>query len=65
MPGRFLPLILRNLYRSKTRLIATTGCCTIAAAILAFFLAAEHSFSGLLASTANSSNLVLTQKDRY
>ena len=65
MLSRLSPLILRNLYRSRTRLIATTGCCMIAGAILAFFVAADHSFTGFLKSTTDSSNLVMTQKDRY
>ena len=65
MPTKLLPLMLKNLYRSKTRLLTTTGCCTIAAAILSFFLAAQHSFSRMMCSAADRSNLVLTQKDRY
>jgi hypothetical protein len=60
-----LPLVLKGLLRSKTRLAATTGCCLIAAAIVAFFLTAEHSLNAMLRSAGDSANLVMTQKDRY
>ena len=65
MPGKLLPLIFKSLLRSKTRLIATTGCCVIAAVIVGFFLSAEHSLSGMLESAGESTNLVMMQKDRY
>lgn len=65
MPGRLTPLILKSLLRSKTRLVATAGCCLIAAAIVSFFLAAEHSLDSMLTAVRGSTNLVMTQKDRY
>jgi hypothetical protein len=65
MSGKFLPLVLKSLLRSRTRLVATTGCCLIAAAIVAFFLAAEHSLDSMVLAARKSANLVMTQKDRY
>lgn len=65
MPVNVLPLVLKNLLRSKTRLVATVGCCLIAAAIVEFFVAAEHSLSGMMQAAGGNSVLVMTQKDRY
>ena len=61
MLTKFLPLVFKSLTRSKTRLVATTGCCLIAAAIVGFFLAAQHSLDSMLtaASESDSSNLRL------
>ncbi len=65
MQTSLLPIILRNTVRSKTRLVATVGCCLIAASIVGFFGAASSSLSGMLTSAGQSANLVMTQKDRY
>ena len=45
MMFRDLPLVLKNLLRSKTRLIATVGGCAVAAFVVCFFLSSEHSLS--------------------
>ncbi len=65
MQASVLPLILRNMVRSKTRLIATVGCCLIAAAIVGFFGSAESSLDSMLSTAGDSANLVMVQKDRY
>ena len=65
MPSKNLALVLRNLARSRTRLIATVGGCAVAASVVCFFLAAENSLSRVLSAASESSNLVVRQKDRY
>ncbi len=65
MSPRFLKLMLRNLVRSRTRLIATTLGCTIAAFIIVFFLASQNSIARMLTAAKENSNLVVTQKDRW
>ena len=65
MPNHMLPLILRNLRRSKIRLIATLGGCTVAAVIVCFFLAADTSMKNMLSRAEAGNNLVVTQQDRY
>jgi hypothetical protein len=58
-------LVARNLLRSKTRLVATTGGCAVAAFVVCFFLSAEHSLSRVLETAAGSANLIVRAKDRY
>ena len=65
MPGKLSGLVLKNLFRSRTRLAATTGCCVIAGVIISFFLTAEHSLNSMVRSAGSGVNLVTTQKDRY
>jgi len=65
MPTRLLPLLLRNLVRSRTRLLATAGGCAVAAFVSAFFLTAQVSLSRLLAHEDGRTTLVVTQKDRF
>ena len=66
MPDKFLRLVLRSLFRSRTRLLATVGGCTIAAIIVCFFLAAGSSIERLTAQAEDDGSvLVVTQKDRY
>ncbi len=65
MTFRLLPLVLKNLARSKTRLVATVGGCAVAAFVVAFFLAAQYSLASLLRQEEGRVNLVVTQKDRY
>ena len=57
--------ILRNLFRSKTRLIVTTFGCTVAAFVTCFFVAAERSLDNLTSSAAQDANVIVKQKDRY
>lgn len=65
MSPRFVKLVFRNLIRSRTRLIATTVGCALAAFIICFFLASQNSLARILDATKTGSNLVVTQKDRY
>jgi hypothetical protein len=62
---RDLPLVLKNLLRSKTRLIATVGGCAVAAFVVCFFLSSEHSLSRVVVSASNNANLIVRGKDRY
>ena len=62
---RLLPLIAKNLRRSRTRLAATLGGCLVASFIVCFFLAADHSLRTMLRQAAGTSNLIVKQKDRF
>jgi hypothetical protein len=62
---RDLPLIFKNLLRSKTRLIATVGGCAVAAFVVCFFLSSEHSLSRVVVSASDSANLIVRGKDKY
>jgi hypothetical protein len=53
------------MFRSKTRLIATTGCCVISALIVCFLLTAQNSLARVTQSAGDNQNLVMMQKDRY
>ena len=65
MSIRLLPFLMKNLLRSKTRLVATVGGCAVAAFVVAFFLTAQFSLASLLLQEEGRVNLVVTQKDRY
>jgi len=58
-------LVVKNMLRSKTRLMATAGGCAVATFVVCFFLAANHSLSSMLDKAGASNNLVVRQKDRY
>ena len=60
-----LPLVLKNLARSKTRLTATVGGCTVAAFVVCFFLSSEHSLTRVVRSASDRANLIVRGKDRY
>lgn len=62
---RMIPLVLRNLCRSRTRLVATVLGCFVAGAIVSFFLAADHSLENMLRQASGSNTLIVKQKDRY
>lgn len=62
---RLIPYLLKNLFRSRTRLAATVIGCFVAGAIASFFLAADHSLDNMLRQTAGSNTLIVKQKDRY
>ena len=62
---RLLPFMLKNLFRSKTRLISTVGGCAVAAFIVCFFMTVDHSLSTMLSLAEGSNNLIVTQKDHY
>lgn len=62
---RLIPYVLRNLFRSRTRLVATVLGCFVAGAIVSFFLAADHSLDSMLKQAAGSNTLMVKQKDRY
>ncbi|MFC1498918.1 hypothetical protein ACFLS1_10695 [Verrucomicrobiota bacterium] len=53
------------MFRSKTRLVASTLGCAIAGFIICFFLSAEHSLDRIVKSAGDDSNLVMRQKDRF
>ncbi|MFC1479346.1 hypothetical protein ACFL6F_02010 [Planctomycetota bacterium] len=65
MSSKFIPLLIKNLMRSRTRLIVTVGACAFAAFIVCFFLAADYSLTSMLHIAGDSDNLIVTQKDRY
>ncbi len=65
MPIAYFGLIIKNVLRSRTRMLVTTAGCAIAAFIICFFIASSRSFDNMLASAAQGSNLVVAQKDRY
>ncbi len=62
---RDLPLVIKNMLRSKTRLVATVGGCAVAAFVVCFFLSSEHSLSRVVASASDSANLIVRAKDKY
>jgi len=57
--------VVKNLFRSRTRLAATVVGCFVAGAIASFFLAADHSLDNMLSQVAGSNTLIVKQKDRY
>ncbi len=65
MAMKLIPFVIKNLLRSKTRLLATAGGCAVAAFIICFFLATGGSLNSMLARAGTSQNLIITQKDRY
>ena len=65
MLTRLVPLVMRNLTRSKTRFIATVGGCAVAAFVVCFFVAAEGSLSRVVSAASDDANLLVRQKDRY
>ena len=62
---KLINLILKNMLRSKTRLLATAGGCTIAAFVVCFFLTVDNSLTSMLDQAGTSNNLVVRQKDRH
>ncbi|MCP4377948.1 MAG: hypothetical protein GY794_17440 [bacterium] len=65
MITKLLPLIIKNMFRSKTRLVATIGGCLISALIICFLLTAQNSLARVTQSAGDNQNLVMMQKDRY
>ena len=65
MSGKIAPLVYKNLFRSKTRLLATVGGCAIGAFIVCFFLAADSSLERMKRQTQSAANLIMTQQDRF
>ena len=62
---KMIPLVLKNMLRSRTRLIATVGGCAIAAFIVCFFLASQQSLNSILSSAASMSNVVVSERDKF
>lgn len=62
---KLINLILKNMLRSKTRLLATAGGCAIATFVVCFFLTVDHSLTGMVTQAGTSNNLVVRQKDRH
>ena len=65
MLSKLFALIVKNMLRSKTRLLATAGGCAVATFIVCFFLAANYSLTAVLKQAGSSNILVVRQKDRY
>jgi len=65
MPKKFLLLVLRNIFRSKTRAMVTIIGCITGAFIISFFVTAEHSLGRMLHNVGSESNLIITQRDRF
>jgi len=65
MTFKIIPLMTKSLFRSRFRLIATTGCCLIAGLIISFSLMAEHSLGVGMQSSGEGLNLVMAEKDKY
>lgn len=65
MLGKLLAIIVRNIFRSRTRLAITTIGCALAAFITCFFIAAEKSLSNMTEAAGNDANIIVRQKDRY
>ena len=65
MLSKLLAMIVRNVFRSRTRLAVTTFGCAVAAFVTCFFLAAENSLSRMTDAAKQDANIVVRQKDRY
>ncbi len=65
MSTKIIPLLFKNLFRNKMRLLATAGCCLIAGLIIGFSLMAEHSLGRVMDDPGGGLNLVMTKKDTY
>ena len=50
MASKLLTLAIKNMFRSKTRLVATTGCCIISSLIVCFLLTAQYSLGRVMQS---------------
>lgn len=62
---RLLPLIIKNLLRSRVRFFATSFGCAIAAFIVAFFLAADFSVGRILRQAESANQIIVSQLDKY
>jgi hypothetical protein len=62
---KIVPLVVRNLLRSKTRLATTLTGCAVGAFVMSFFLAAGNSLDNAMRDTRVNSNLIITQQDRF
>ncbi len=65
MPARLLEIIVRNLFRSRTRLVITVFGCALGAFVTCFFLSAEKSLDRMTNAASKDANIVVRQKDRY
>lgn len=65
MWGKLIMMIVRNMMRSRTRMLISILGCTLAAFVMCFFLAAENSLIQLTDTASQDANLVIRQKDRY
>ncbi|MBM4143362.1 MAG: hypothetical protein FJ225_07210 [Lentisphaerae bacterium] len=65
MIPRLLIAILRNLARSRTRLMITVLGCTAAAFVTCFFLAAQMSLARMTQAAGEDANVIVRQTDRY
>ena len=65
MLPKLVPLIFKNLIRSRTRFFATIGGCVIAGFVVCFFLAAKSSLAQMLTARTEAATLLVSQKDRW
>ena len=62
---KIMKLVVRNVFRSKTRTFVTIFGCMIGAAIISFFMTADHSLTDVMYQVSGDANLIMTQKDRF
>jgi len=65
MWGKLIMMIVRNMMRSRTRMIISVAGCALAAFVTCFFLAAEDSLVRLTDAAGQDANIVVRQRDRY
>ena len=65
MPSKMFSMIVRNMFRSRTRLVITIMGCAIAGFVICFFLSAERSLNRVTTIAGNDANLIMRQKDRF
>ena len=65
MPAELLKIILRNLLRSRTRLVITVLGCALGAFVTCFFLSAESSLTRMTDAASKDANIIVRQQDRY
>jgi len=65
MAVKLLRMVVKNLFRSRTRLVATTGCCLVSGLIICFLLTAQNSLGRVMRSAGDNQNLVMMQEGRY
>jgi uncharacterized membrane protein YccC len=64
-PANALALVARTLLRARARTITTVLGCTLGAAVIAFFLTAEHALARSAQAGSDEIVLQVAQKDRF
>lgn len=62
---RLIPLIYKNLIRSKVRLFVTVLGCGIAAFMVCFFLAADYSVGRVFRQAESANQILISQLDKH